>query len=61
MVGFDTLPAKEVLPMALISLLVGMALATGSLSADSMSYSFESESDRRWPGADWYVNRVQDW
>ena len=47
--------------MALISLLVGMALATGSLSADSMSYSFESESDRRWPGADWYVNRVQDW
>ncbi|MCH2160573.1 MAG: metallophosphoesterase [Phycisphaerales bacterium] len=45
--------------MALTSVLAGLFLAC--MSSDNLSHTFQGEADRRWPGANWYVNRVQDW
>ena len=46
--------------MCIQAFLVGVCLLT-STSVEVRSIDFDSTPDRRWPGAGWYVNRVQDW
>ena len=42
-------------------MLIETVVLAWSLGAGAHSADFEGVPDRRWPGASWYVNRVQDW
>lgn len=47
--------------MRIRSILGGLCLLAIVSTAGAQSVDFKNTPDRRWPGSEWYVNRVQDW